>query len=433
MPHIFILLFCLFTTTNLFANGGGYSKGVVSTSSFQPMGVDQIQMLSERLEIDLHIEHAEIRIEYLLHNPGKKITVECGFPAATANFSTFMTSTSDQRAKLKMLENFSISADDDKLKVSILPDDALVKRQARTISNSSLVSWHVVKIPFSAGQTRRVSVRYHNPYYIHSGHISDEIHHSSPTINYLFSAAGLWAGPIKQGTVLIKAISVKPEQVKLSHPKRFTYDSGCWKWSFSDFEPTLEDDLVIHTGPEINQWDAGYLAFGGEWRDTFGKGATWFRLANYTAQASSFLTEENGKTHTPENLYASPNAAWVEGKAGDGIGEYVTLTLEKPAQVSQLGIQSGYTETEELYLANSRPSELGISINGNAPFRVHIPDECLETRHYWIDLPASDSPVKSIKLEILAIYPGTTFQDTAISDIRLLVPLAKAPKIGPSR
>lgn len=84
MKRLIIPLLCLLTAASLHANGGGYSKGVVSTSAFQPIGVDQVEMLSERLEIDLHIEYADIRIEYVLHNPGKKITVECGFPAATA-------------------------------------------------------------------------------------------------------------------------------------------------------------------------------------------------------------------------------------------------------------------------------------------------------------------------------------------------------------
>jgi hypothetical protein len=39
-------------------------------------------MLSEKLDIDLHIEHAEVRIEYVLHNAGPKVTVEAGFPSA---------------------------------------------------------------------------------------------------------------------------------------------------------------------------------------------------------------------------------------------------------------------------------------------------------------------------------------------------------------
>lgn len=433
MKRHLILLLCFLAAAKLHANGGGYSKGVVSTSAFQPIGVDQVEMLSERLEIDLHIEYADIRIEYVLHNPGKKITVECGFPAAASNFNMFAPQALTQNRKPEILEDCSITADDDKLKVSILPDDAKLNREARKLDKLSLISWHVIKIPFSAGQTRRVSVRYRNPYHIGAGHVSDDSYKSSPTLTYLFSAAGLWAGPIKQGTVIINATSVKPEQVRLSHPKRFTYEPGCWKWSFTDFEPTLEDDLVVHAGQAFHGFDGGYLAVGGEWKDDFGKGAKWYRRVGYTAEASSFLTEKDGSEHRPENLSDWQKNAWVEGAEGYGIGEHVTLTLTKPAKVARLGIQTGYTKSKALYFANSRPSQLGISINGSDPFHVDVPDECLDEEHYWIDLPKSSSLVKTIKLEILTIHPGTTYKDTAISDIDLLVPLDKTPKIQPAR
>src|SRR5687767_9484488 len=75
-------LVALQCATPLLGNGGGYVKGLASSGAFKPLNIEQVQMLSEKLEIDLHIEHAEIRIEYVLHNPGSKVTVEAGFPSA---------------------------------------------------------------------------------------------------------------------------------------------------------------------------------------------------------------------------------------------------------------------------------------------------------------------------------------------------------------
>lgn len=81
MRLLFILGFGLCPISGpVFANGGGYPISVKTAGAFQPIGLDQVEMLSERLEIDLHIEHAAIRVEYLLHNPGKKIKIEAGFP-----------------------------------------------------------------------------------------------------------------------------------------------------------------------------------------------------------------------------------------------------------------------------------------------------------------------------------------------------------------
>jgi hypothetical protein len=51
------------------------------------LGIQQVAMLTEKLDIDLHIEHAEVRIEYVLHNAGPKVTVEAGFPSAVPEWS----------------------------------------------------------------------------------------------------------------------------------------------------------------------------------------------------------------------------------------------------------------------------------------------------------------------------------------------------------
>ena len=433
MKRLTLLIFAFAATTDLLANGGGYSKGVVSTSAFQPIGVEQVEMLSERLEIDLHIEYADIRIEYVLHNPGKKITVECGFPAAASNFNMFVPQAQTMHRKPEILEDFSVTADDDKLKVSILPDDAKLNREARKLDKLSLISWHTVKIPFSSGQTRRVSVRYRNPYHIQRHSVSENTFASSPSLTYLFSAAGLWAGPIKQGTVIINASTVNPDRVKLSHPKRFTAEPGCWKWSFTDFEPTLEDDLIIETRPAQHGYDGGYIAEGGEWKDDVLKGAKWYVHAEFSAIASSYLKEADGAEHPPENLTDWERNAWVEGRDGDGIGESVTLSLKKPAKVGCIGIRNGYTKSRALYFANNRAAQFNVSINDQKPFQVEVPDEYLEEELFWFELPKSSVTVKTIKFEIASINAGTTYKDTAISKIDLLVPLDKTPKIQPSR
>jgi hypothetical protein len=173
---------------------------------------------------------------------------------------------------------------------------------------------------------------------------------------------------------------------------------------------------------------------GGEWKNSFGKGAQWMMHARFTAAASSVLKETDGTEHVAENITDwGRDTAWVEGHESDGLGESITVTLTKSAKVSRIGIVNGYAKSRDLYFANNRAMLLKVSVNGGKPFDVEIPDEYLEHEHFWFDLPKSFSLVKTVKLEIAAIHPGTRYKDTAISDIDLLVKLEKAPKIQPSR
>ncbi|MCX6850470.1 MAG: hypothetical protein NTY98_16240 [Verrucomicrobia bacterium] len=435
MRFLFTLVFgLLLVTTAMHANGGGYSKGVVSTSAFQPIGVEQVEMLSELLEINLHIEYADVRIEYVLHNPGKKVTVECGFPAVFDNPGGYPPPLAPgQRAtprKPQELEAFSLLADGKAIAAKVTEDEAVVPG----FSVRKIASWHVVKIPFAEGQTRHIQVSYRNPYHISFHSVSEDWTRTAPSLTYAFSAAALWAGPIKQGTVIVNATSVDPAKVRFNHPKRFVGEKGTWKWSFADLEPTLEDDLVIQTHLDEHGYNGGYLAEGGEWKDGSRKNARWMMKAGFTATASSFLKEADGTEHKPENVRSwLRSSAWVEGHPSDGVGEFITLTLKKPAKVGRVRIVNGFARSRELYEANNRVMMLKVSVNDGKPFNVEVPDEFLQEERFWFDLPANSELVKTVKLEIAAIYPGTTYRDTAISSVELLVPLNKTPKIQPAR
>jgi len=115
------------------------------------------------------------------------------------------------------------------------------------------------------------------------------------------------------------------------------------------------------------------------------------------------------------------------------VGESLTLKLPKPVKVSRVGIVNGYARSKELYQANGRVAEFDVSVNGSEPKRVSIPDEFLQNEKFFFDLPATDKPVETIKLTIAKAYPGAKFQDTALSELVLVQPLEKAPKVQPAR
>lgn len=443
----FPLLFSLpLVASTALANGGGYASSITTAGPFQPIGIEQVEMLSERLNIDLQIEHAAIRVEYLLHNPGKKVKIEAGFPVSETPPNYVMPGAPapavNPKARLataltEHLQGFEATLDGKPLEFELIPDKLELKKIGPAGADRKVTGWYKVKFNFDAGQARKLVVKYKQS--------------SIWRFTYLFSAAGMWKGPIRDGIVTVRPMGRPKAEIAFNHPKRFEWKEDHWEWAFHDFEPTLEDDLEIQepSGKGIVLFDINessetdsmnglksvYAAKNGKWVNDRYRAESWALHHNsFQVSASSELPDENGISYTAENLrQEDAKHAWIEGVAGDGLGESLVITPDKPAHIRQLGIVNGYVKSDELYETNGRVSALDVSVNGGKPFRVLIPDECLNTRMFYIDLPASKELVKTIKLTIAGVYPGSKFHDTAISRIVLVQPLDKAPKILPIR
>jgi hypothetical protein len=424
------------------ANGGGYTVGIHSTGPFRPVAVDQVEMQSEKLDIELRQEGAVISIVYQLRNPGPAVKVEMGFPCSV---SLGLDDAFDIKAPKKarppvQLERFSLKADGKPLKARLVEDGAVFPVSTVGAAGGSapmLTGWQVVKLPFAAGQTRTVSVSYLNPWHQNVDYISDNQYTTPPAMRYLFSAAALWKGPIKTGEVTIRATGVDPESVALSHPKRFQRNGREWKWSFTDFEPTLQDDLEILAGDyEFCQGhEVGTYVMQGKSssREELQKSGKWFfRSRQYTATASSSLADEPPLTYGAANLTEYDRSkVWSEGVKGDGIGESVTLTMKQPVKATALRVQNGYWRDEETYFNNNRVKRMGVIVNGAAPFSVELPDSW--KREGIIALPPDASPVKTVQLIIEEVYRGRKFRDTCLTGVDVETRLSKAPVINPSR
>ena len=117
------------------------------------------------------------------------------------------------------------------------------------------------------------------------------------------------------------------------------------------------------------------------------------------------------------------------------MGESLTLTLRVPRKVSALEVQNGFVSArnESLYTRNGRVAELAVSINEGKAFTVALADEALARRYQVIPLPSDAGEVKTIRLTIQKVYPGTKDEDTCLSGLRLITPLTKEPKIMPAR
>jgi hypothetical protein len=86
--------------------------------------------------------------------------------------------------------------------------------------------------------------------------------------------------------------------------------------------------------------------------------------------------------------------------------------------------------SDALFRANNRIKKIDLSVNGAEPVTVELPDQL---DPFDIKLPESNDVVRTIRLTIREVYPGTKYQDTCITRIRLFRNLTKAPEVHPAR
>jgi hypothetical protein len=130
---------------------------------------------------------------------------------------------------------------------------------------------------------------------------------------------------------------------------------------------------------------------------------------------SSYLSPQGSSTYTPKNTRdGNSNTAWVEGVPGQGIGENFTLIFNERAQVNQFSIRNGYAKSTKAYTRNSRVRKLKATASNGQKITLMFSDT---SEWQTIDTLTDFGPVSWITFEISNVYPGTHYQDTAITEL----------------
>ena len=152
----------------------------------------------------------------------------------------------------------------------------------------------------------------------------------------------------------------------------------------------------------------------------------WKQLRSASASATSFL--QNNWNRFEENYHPSyvldenPATAWVEGAAGFGVDESITIPLSavRSARAIRLRIWNGYQKSMHLWTKNAMPERVRITVFDPRGGEVAAPERELARQlgpqEVVIELPPG-SGVGSVRLTILSVYEGKKYDDTCVSDI----------------
>ncbi len=132
-------------------------------------------------------------------------------------------------------------------------------------------------------------------------------------------------------------------------------------------------------------------------------------------RASSYIEPSAERTYGPDNLIdADPATAWNEGAEGLGEGEWVRLHFETPVIPARLEVANGYQRDEERYTGNGRIEQMTVKYSDGTSQTVE-----LEDRQGFQEVPLAPKETEWLLLTAESVYPGSTWEDLALSEIRV--------------
>lgn len=141
--------------------------------------------------------------------------------------------------------------------------------------------------------------------------------------------------------------------------------------------------------------------------------------------ASSTLSAQKNIRYAAELAHDfNITTAWVDGNPDYGVGEYLeysfdmtTIKEHHELGITKIIIANGYKKSKKIWQENSRVKKLKLYVD-NKPF-AHL--ELLDSYEFQTvaigKLMLPQQHVMTLRFEIVEVYPGTKYQDTAITEL----------------
>lgn len=134
-----------------------------------------------------------------------------------------------------------------------------------------------------------------------------------------------------------------------------------------------------------------------------------------SVDASSVLPAESGITYEPDNLFDdSLETAWQEGAEGSGVGEWVRFDFGREITLSAIEIANGYQKDGPRFSGNPRVETLRIEYSDGTTQQVRLYDDT-----GFQEITPAQKPTEWLRLTILSVYPGDSWDDAGFSEVRL--------------
>ncbi len=416
------------------SNGGPVEwNGPTGLGDGTPRGSSPVKLLREDLKLTVGADPNRYSVEarYTLSNPGAPVTVRYGVPITVAQLGDAEVSTAElQKAGASVSIELGGAKKGCKVEmeqgqVSLPVPDGILDEGPPQVR-----AWCVTDLTIPSGAEVPLTLRYEAETLYVDGETSKSamVSYASRDLIYPLWPAGGWAGkPTLNITLDAKGWD---GMTKVVQPAGVKSSGGVHTWTLPNADLRALGSVVVRIDADRVLGHKKLVATNAE------TGAYTMKLG---ARASSALS---GGSYGAEMLLdGKGETAWCEGKDGDGVGEWVELTVARGptqayCQLEGLVIVPGYAKSQAVWDNNNRISALTLGPCGGAGERVSLDVAKrydASARLVYMSMGMSDlfqslseRAMKSpkdwcVRVTLQEVQRGAKYQDTCISEIAGLV------------
>ena len=210
----------------------------------------------------------------------------------------------------------------------------------------------------------------------------------------------------------IKNLYPKGENVYLTDKGAADYDKAIAFAKKKGWDKLTESDFEYMAKLGYDETHSSY------W-DIVGEGCSWYCGDGGPVKitASSRLKSQGKNNYNEKNLHdLMYNTPWVEGVKGYGIGQWVEYTFKaNNPRITEIHVVNGYVKSQAAWKNNSRVKRLKVYVNGQ-PLAILNLEDSRSDQTFEIE-PLTFKQQWTMRFEILEVYEGDKFDDTALSEI----------------
>ncbi|MDH4128377.1 MAG: hypothetical protein OEV44_06465 [Spirochaetota bacterium] len=429
MKKYFLLIVLLILwSTHIYADEAPMQP--TQSGNVKPIENKDIQLKSEIINIYLNRFSYSVRVDYQFVNTGEKQKVIMGFPNQIQ--------IGGGGRMITPIKNFKAWDGKKPLKIYQKEGEKNGKTFLTHSSDFGADDIHIKElyecfdITFEKGEKKNIINEYTQEY------ATDDEIVTFNLVEYILKTGALWKGKIESIKVFIHFKGLPKHELK----NRYAY-------FHKEEEPNIDDSIKNAHKKKVGEFYVvnynlkvepnKYTMNGNTIQMTFKNIEPDFNIKVYLPPklisgvvASSELKHKK-ISYSPKNAVDNdPTTAWVEGKAGNGIGESIEVntTIEQHHgdinglhKIEKIGIINGYAKNKDIFFSNNRVKRIMFEYyyiskyDGKKSKKMFFDlKDQMEIQYIRFKKPILTG---SFKITILDVYKGTKYNDTAISEIQV--------------